>query len=57
MFIHILAFNYQLKGLSPERLRFSVASPTLDLSFVFFNESMRSLDLRKIPVYYRFPVG
>lgn len=34
VFIHSLAFNDQLKGLSPERLRFSVAGPTLDLSFI-----------------------
>lgn len=33
-FIHSLAFNDQLKGLSPERLRFSIAGPTLDLSFI-----------------------
>ena len=34
VFIHSLAFNEQLKGLSPERLRYSVAGPTLDLSFI-----------------------
>ena len=34
VFIHSLAFNDQLKGLSPERLRFSVVGPTLDLSFI-----------------------
>ena len=33
VFIHSLAFNDQLKGLSAERLRFSVAGPALDLSF------------------------
>ena len=34
VFIHSLAFNDQLKGLSAERLRFSVLSPTLDPSFI-----------------------
>jgi hypothetical protein len=34
VFIHSLAFNEQLKGLSPERLRFSVVGPMLDISFI-----------------------
>ena len=34
VFIHSLAFNDQLKGLSAERLRFSVLSPTFDPSFI-----------------------
>jgi hypothetical protein len=34
VFIHSLAFNDQLKGLSPERLRFSVLGPDLDVSFI-----------------------
>jgi hypothetical protein len=34
VFIHSLAFNDQLKGLSPERLRFSVLGPALDISFI-----------------------
>jgi hypothetical protein len=34
VFIHSLAFNDQLKGLSSERLRFSVVGPAFDLSFI-----------------------
>lgn len=34
VFIHSLAFNDLLKGLSPERLRFSVLAPALDISFI-----------------------
>jgi hypothetical protein len=34
IFLHSLAFNDQLKGLSAERLRFSVLGPALDLSFI-----------------------
>lgn len=34
VFIHSLAFNDQLKGLSAERLRFSVLGPAYDLSFI-----------------------
>lgn len=34
VFIHSLAFNDQLKGLSSERLRFSVVGPAFDLSFL-----------------------
>jgi hypothetical protein len=34
VFVHSLAFNDQLKGLSPERLRFSVLGPALDISFI-----------------------
>jgi hypothetical protein len=34
VFIHSLAFNDQLKGLSAERLRFSVVGPAFDLSFI-----------------------
>jgi hypothetical protein len=34
IFVHSLAFNEQLKGLSPERLRFAVLSPALDISFI-----------------------
>jgi len=34
VFIHSLAFNDQLKGLSAERLRFSAVGPAYDLSFI-----------------------
>ena len=34
IFLHSLAFNDQLKGLSPEHLRFSVLGPSFDLSFI-----------------------
>ena len=34
IFLHTLAFNEQLKGITAERLRFSALSPTLDLGFV-----------------------
>jgi len=34
IFLHSLAFHDQLKGLSPERLRFSMLGPSLDLSFI-----------------------
>ena len=33
-FLHTLAFNEPLKGLSPEDLRYAVLAPTLDLSFI-----------------------
>ncbi len=34
IFIHTLAFNDPLKGLTPEELRFAVTGPAVDLSFV-----------------------
>ena len=34
IFMHTLAFNEPLKGVSPERLRYSVAGPATDISFV-----------------------
>ncbi len=34
IFMHTLAFNEPLKGISPERLRYSVLGPALDISFV-----------------------
>lgn len=34
IFVHTLAFNEQLKGISPERLRFSMIGPALDISFI-----------------------
>lgn len=34
IFIHTLAFNNDLKGLSADHLRYSVLSPTSDLSFI-----------------------
>ena len=34
IFMHSLAFNEPLKGLSPEHLRFSMIGPLLDISFV-----------------------
>jgi hypothetical protein len=34
VFMHSLAFNDQLKGLSPEHLRYSVIGPKVDISFV-----------------------
>ena len=33
-FLHTLAFNDPLKGLSPEELRHAVLAPTLDISFI-----------------------
>ena len=33
-FLHTLAFNEPLKGLSPEELRYAVLAPALDISFV-----------------------
>lgn len=34
IFVHTLAFNDQLKGLTPERLRFDVLGPGTDIAFV-----------------------
>jgi hypothetical protein len=34
VFVHSLAFNESLKGLSPERLRYAMVAPGLDLAFV-----------------------
>ncbi len=34
IFMHTLAFNDPLKGVSPERLRYSVLGPAMDISFV-----------------------
>jgi hypothetical protein len=34
VFMHSLAFNEQLKGLSPEHLRYAVIGPRIDISFV-----------------------
>ncbi len=34
IFIHTLAFNDPLKGVSPERLRYAVLGPAMDISFV-----------------------
>ena len=34
IFLHTLAFNEPLKGLSPERLRYSVVGPSADISFI-----------------------
>ena len=34
IFMHSLAFNEPLKGLSPEQLRYSMLGPSLDLSFL-----------------------
>ncbi len=34
IFIHTLAFNEPLKGLSPEHLRYSMVGPTSDVSFI-----------------------
>ncbi len=34
VFMHSLAFNEQLKGIAPERLRYAVVGPTCDLAFV-----------------------
>jgi hypothetical protein len=34
VFMHSLAFNDQLKGLSPEHLRYAVIGPKVDISFV-----------------------
>ncbi len=34
IFLHTLAYNDALKGITPERLRFSILAPTLDLGFV-----------------------
>ena len=34
IFMHTLAFNEPLKGISPKHLRYSVLSPTTDISFI-----------------------
>jgi hypothetical protein len=34
VFLHSLAFNEQLKGVSPERLRYAVVGPACDMAFV-----------------------
>ena len=34
VFMHTLAFNDPLKGISPEQLRYSVLGPTTDISFI-----------------------
>ena len=34
IFMHTLAFNDPLKGVSPERLRYSLLGPTTDISFI-----------------------
>lgn len=34
IFMHTLAFNDLLKGLSPEHLHYSIIAPTLDISFI-----------------------
>ena len=34
IFMHTLAFNDPLKGVSPERLRYSIVGPTADISFI-----------------------
>ena len=34
VFLHTLAFNDPLKGISPEQLRYSVLGPTTDISFI-----------------------
>ena len=34
MFLHTLAFNEPLRGISPEELRYSMLSPAMDVSFI-----------------------
>ena len=34
IFLHTLAFNEQLKGLTPDHLRYSMIAPLIDISFV-----------------------
>ncbi len=34
VFLHTLAFNEPLKGVSPERLRYSMVGPAMDLAFI-----------------------
>jgi hypothetical protein len=34
IFVHTLAFNENLKGLTPEELRYSLVSPSTDISFI-----------------------
>ncbi|MYA59587.1 MAG: ATP-binding protein [Chloroflexi bacterium] len=34
IFMHTLAFNDRLKGISPEQLRYSVLGPAMDISFI-----------------------
>ena len=34
IFLNSLAFNEQLKGITPDRMRYSVVSPSLDLGFI-----------------------
>ena len=43
IFMHTLAFNEPLKGISPKHLRYSVLSPTTDISFI---EEARSFSWR-----------
>jgi hypothetical protein len=56
--MHSLAFNEQLKGLTPERLRFSVLGPRIDISFVddartrFLGESAYLDDRPGVPMRF-----
>ena len=49
--MHTLAFNDQLKGLTPEHLRYAIIGPQLDISFVEFaaRNSWRSPPISRPP--------
>jgi hypothetical protein len=56
--MHSLAFNEQLKGLSPEHLRYAVIGPKIDISFVeaarrrFIRDSAYLDDLPGVPMRF-----
>ncbi|MBU1411919.1 DUF499 domain-containing protein, partial [Myxococcota bacterium] len=57
-FLHTLAFNEQLKGVSGDRLRFSILAPSLDISFIedarsrFLDESCFLDDRPGVPMRF-----
>lgn len=59
IFLHTLAFNEPLKGISPERLRHSILCPALDISFIdearkkFITESAYLDDRPGAPMRFR----
>ena len=59
IFMHTLAFNEALKGISPEQLRYSVSGPETDISFVedarkkFITESAYLDDRPGAPMRFR----
>jgi len=58
VFIHSLAYNDPLKGLSPEHLRFSLSCPALDIAFIedarkrFLSESAYLDDRTGVPMRF-----